>query len=283
MLLVLAVLVTPFGPQGTDTTFAVRGETRLELSSAEGGITVQTWNRNSIRVEADHDEDTRIEIDQAGRTVSLRARARYGPSEVDWKLTVPAEMALDLSSQSGDVRVTGSRGEVSVSSVEGSIVVQGGSGFISLQSVEGDVDLSGASGRVKASTVDGKILIRGSSGDVKASAVDGNIQLEDIQTTEVEANTVDGEISYSGAIRSGGRYSLSSHDGDVTVYAPDISAEVTVSTFSGDFQSDYPVTLKGTQNRGRMNFTLGSGGARLDLESFDGTVTLRKGTGGRKP
>lgn len=283
MLLVLAVLAAPVMQQGTDTTIALHGETRLELSSADGGITVQTWSRNAIRVEADHDDDTRIEVDQGGRAVTLRARARYGPSEVSWRVTVPAEMALDLSSQSGDVRVTGSRGEVSVSSVEGSIAVQGGSGFISLQSVEGDVDLTGASGRVKVSTVDGKIGIRGASGDIKASAVDGNIMLDDVQSTEVEANTVDGEIRFSGAIRAGGRYSLSSHDGNVTVNAPDINAEVTVSTFSGDFESDYPVTLKGTQNRGRMNFTLGSGGARLDLESFDGTVTLRKGMGSRKP
>jgi DUF4097 and DUF4098 domain-containing protein YvlB len=181
------------------------------------------------------------------------------------------------------VRITGTRGEVSVSSVEGDVVVQGGSGFISLQSVEGNVELSGASGRVKVSTVDGKIEIRGASGDIKASAVDGGILLDDVQCTEVEANTVDGEIRFSGAILPGGRYNLSSHDGDVTVSAPDINAEVTISTFSGDFESDYPVTLKGTQNRGRTNFTLGSGGARLDLESFDGTVTLRKGIGARKP
>jgi hypothetical protein len=94
MLLVLAVLAVPFTQQGTDTTFAVRGATRLELSSADGGITVQTWSRSAIRVEAAHNEDSRIEVDQAGRTVSLRARARYGPAEVNWKLTVPADMAL---------------------------------------------------------------------------------------------------------------------------------------------------------------------------------------------
>jgi hypothetical protein len=283
MLLILAALAVTASPQGTDTTISVRGDTRLELSSAEGEVTVQTWSRSAIRIAADHDEDTHVEVDQGGRTLRLRARARYGPSEVSWRLTVPVEMALDLSTQSGDVRVNGVRGEIAVASVEGNIVVQGGAGFVSLQSVEGDIEVTGTGGRLRVTTVDGKIAIRGATGDIKASAVDGDILLDDVESSEVEANTVDGAIRFSGTIRPGGRYSLSSHDGDVTVAAPAINADVTVSTFSGEFESDYPVTLTGTQHRGRMNFTLGSGGARLNLESFDGTVALRKSAAGRKP
>jgi DUF4097 and DUF4098 domain-containing protein YvlB len=202
---------------------------------------------------------------------------------VNWRHTVPADLGLDLSSQSGDVRVTGTKGEVSVATVEGDINVEGGSGFISLQSVEGDVNLGGASGRIKVTTVDGGVALGRINGDLKANAVDGDIVLDDIESADVEVTTVDGDIRYSGTIRPGGRYGLSSHDGDITVIAPTISADVTVSTFSGDFESDYPVTLSGTQNRGRMHFTLGAGGARLDLESFDGTVALRKGPGPRKP
>ena len=282
MLALLAAVAISGFHQGTDTTVSLRGSNRLELSSTEGEITVQTWNRNAIRVEADHDDDTRIEIDEGGRTVSVRARARYGPAEVSWRLTVPAEMSLDLSSQSGDVRVSGIKGEVSISTVEGNISVQGGTGFVTLESVEGDIELLSTAGRISASTVDGEITIRGASGDLKASAVDGDVNLEDIDSSNLEANTVDGNISFNGQIRAGGRYRLSSHDGDVTVTTPSINAEVSVSTFSGEFESDYPVTLKNMQKRGRMSFTLGTGGARLELESFDGTVALRKASS-RKP
>lgn len=280
MLLLLAALVLT--PQGTDTSIAVRGTTRLELSSADGSITVDTWNQNTVRVRTD-DDDARIDVDQSGRTMSLRARARYGPSEVNWRLTVPAEMALDLSSQSGDVRVSGARGEVSVSSVEGAVSVQGGASFVSLSSVNGDIELTGASGRIQISAVDGKITLRGIKGDVKATAVDGDILLDGVESSAVDASTVDGAIEFTGPIRAGGRYGLSSHDGNVTVVSQAINAEVTVSTFSGDFKSDYPVTLRETHGRGRMDFTLGSGGARLDLASFDGTVSIRKTAPPRKP
>jgi DUF4097 and DUF4098 domain-containing protein YvlB len=280
MLLLIASLAAVV-PQGTDTTVTVRAGARLELSSQEGNITVATWSRSAIRVETDNDEDTRIDVDQAGGIVSLRAHHRDGPSEVTWKLTVPAEMALELSSQSGDIIVEGTRGEVNVSTVEGKVTVRGGTGFVTLQSVEGDIDLRDASGRISLTTVDGSVKASGLHGDLKASAVDGEILLDDVESSNVEANTVDGEIRFSGAIRDGGRYRLASHDGDVTVTAPAINASVSVSTFSGDFESDFPVTLSGNSARKRMSFTLGSGSARLELESFDGTVALRKGTGRR--
>jgi hypothetical protein len=283
MLFALTILAAALAAPGTDTTIAVHGATRLELSSTEGGITVRTWARDAVRIEADHDPDTRVEVDQDNRTIRLRARARYGPAAVSWRLTVPAAMDLDLSSQSGDVEVAGTKGGVAVATVGGSISVQGGTGFVALQSVEGDLVLSGATGRIKATTVDGKIEVRGADGEIRADAVDGDILLVDVTSSDAEATTLDGNISYSGAIRAGGRYHLSSHAGNVTVSAPSINAEVTVSTFSGEFESDYPVTLSGSQNRGRMRFTLGSGGARLDLQSFDGTVALRKGPGPEKP
>jgi len=42
-------------------------------------------------------------------------------------------------------------------------------------------------------------------------------------------------------------------------------------------ESDFPITLSGITPGKRMNFTMGNGSARLEIESFDGTVSLRKG------
>lgn len=272
LLLVLAAL-----PQGTDTTIAVRGATRLELSSHEGSITVRTWNRPEVRIEADHDEDTRIAVEAGGRTLEVHARSRYGPAEVTWRLTVPASLGLELSSQDGDILVEGTRGEVSATTVDGDITLRGGSGFVALQTVEGSLDVSDVSGEVSLSTVDGTIQVRDAEGSLKANAVDGDITLDGVNARRVEANSVDGAIRLSGVLQEAGRYHLTTHDGDVTVIAPAIDAEVSVSTFSGDFESDFPVTLQGGASRKRLNFTLGKGSARLDLESFDGTVSLRRG------
>ncbi len=274
LLLMVAAL-----PQGTDTTFALRGATRLELSSFDGGITVTTWNRKEIRVQAEHDDDTRIDVDEGRTTLRLRAAGRGGPSEVEWTLTVPAELALQLNARSGDISVTGTRAPVSATSVDGSITLRGGSGNISLTTVEGDLRLDDASGKVALSTVDGTVSVRRLTGDLDINTVDGDITLDQVNSDNLSASTVDGSIRFAGPINAGGRYHLTSHDGNLLVMTPAIDADVSIATWEGDFESDFEVALRGgLGDRRKLTFTLGRGSARLELESFDGRIELRKGT-----
>jgi hypothetical protein len=55
-----------------------------------------------------------------------------------------------------------------------------------------------------------------------------------------------------------------------------MSAMVSVSTFSGDFESDFPVPVRETRKGRRFSFTLGAGSAQVSLESFQGTIRLVK-------
>jgi DUF4097 and DUF4098 domain-containing protein YvlB len=280
MLLLLAALAA-MPMQGTDTTVPVPPRARLGLDNFEGNVTVTTWNRSALRIQATHDDDTRIDVDVGGGVVQVRARSRYGPPEVDYRITVPTDMTLEINCHSGDVKVAGSRGDLQVQTTEGGISVEGGRGRISLQSVEGDVSVTDGDGRISIGTVDGAITVRRSRGDLSLNAVDGPIEMDEVDASNVDASSVDGAITFSGTLRDNGHYRLSSHDGNVTVMTPVVNAAVSVSTFDGDFVSDFPVTLNGVNERKRLNFTLGTGSARLELESFDGTVSLKKKTGDR--
>ena len=52
------------------------------------------------------------------------------------------------------------------------------------------------------------------------------------------------------------------------------NAAVAVSTFNGEFSSEFPVTLTETRKGRRFNFTIGTGSAQVTLESFQGTIEL---------
>ena len=56
--------------------------------------------------------------------------------------------------------------------------------------------------------------------------------------------------------------------------AESTSATVSVSTFNGEFESAFPVTLRETRKGKRFSFVLGAGSAQVSLESFQGTVSL---------
>ena len=190
----------------TDTTFAVKPGTRLEVSNFGGEIAVQSWDKNAVHVEATHSERVRISIEDSECCLTISASNRRGvPARVDYHITVPPWMALTLSGVYTDVSVEGTKAEVS-------------------------------------------------------------------------AETVNGDVTYLGSIEEGGRYRFASHNGDLILGLPDhINAAISVATFSGDFRSDFPVRISETRKGHRFDFTLGSGSAQIELETFQGTVWLRRG------
>lgn len=273
-----AVLLT--SPQ-QDTTVAVSPGTRLQLSAQSGQIVVRTWNRNAIQVSTGLSDDERLVVDVSGGVAEIRQRSRHGYDEsVDYRLTVPTWMELELSSVEGDITVEGTQAKLNLTTVEGNVTVRGGREFVSVNAVEGEVNVDGAIARVELNSVDGGITVTHVRGEIMAVSVDGDITMDDIQSTDVDANTVDGNILYRGNIDRAGRYRLDSHDGDITLEAPEINATLSVSTFEGEFETcGYTVTISGRTERGskkRFRATIGSGGAQIDLESFDGNIYLVK-------
>jgi hypothetical protein len=261
--------------QQVDTTVAVGHGQRLEVDAFGGEITVKAWSRNALRVQADPSSHGEVQISTAGSTVSVRTEGRHGPPSVDLVITAPAWMGLDLSGVNGDVNVDGAKGPVTVETVQGSVNVTGGQGIVSLRSVQGSVALRGAKGRIEVHSVNEDVSVSDASGELAAETVNGEIALNRVDATSLDASTVNGDLSYDGPIHNGGRYSLSSHNGDVTLtMAEGSNAAVSVSTFNGEFESEFPVTINETRKGKRFNFTVGTGSAQVTLESFQGTVRL---------
>lgn len=271
--------------QQTDTTFAVRPDARLVISGLGGEVVIRTWNRNEMRVVADHSSRDRLEVRTSASVVRLGIKSRRGaPRSVEYNVTMPATMNVEVDGTFMDVDVRGVRGEVQVETVQGDVHVEGGEGYLSAHSVQGDVEVSGARGRLRVHTTNGEVRVRDITGELIAETVNGEMSLINIDSRSVEAVTVNGDITYEGTIRDGGRYSLNTHNGDVAVSVPEeANVTVTVATFNGDFESDFPVTITGTRDK-RFSFAIGDGSARLELESFGGSIRLRRprASGGRR-
>jgi DUF4097 and DUF4098 domain-containing protein YvlB len=262
----------------TDTTFAVRPGSRLDVNNFAGEIVVQAWSKNELRVEASHSARAWIEVEDTSPTITLRAKSRRAvPIQADYRLTVPAWMALELSGIAADVSIEGTKGEIKVSTVNGDVHVRGGAKFISLSSVEGDVSLEGARGKIEASSVNQDIHIRDATGDIVAETVNGDVLLEQVESDNVEATTVNGSLTYDGPVKDEGTYRFSTHAGDIILGMTERSnATVSVATYSGEFESSIPVERAGHGKGKRFSFTVGDGSARVELESFNGSIQVRR-------
>jgi len=263
--------------QQTDTTLAVAADGRLEIHNVmEGSVTIRTWNQAQARVVADYEGDNAVEVTYSAPKLSVRVRPeRLGDDATDLDLTIPNRMSVEVNGIEMEFDAEDLGGNVAVNTVEGGVSVSGGRGNITLNSVEGGVTLTGAEGNIALVSVDGDVAVSNSAGVISVQNVDGDISMEGITSDNVEVNTVDGDLHYRGTIRDDGRYFLSTHDGDITIVVPDgTNARVSVSTFSGDLEADFPVTLSGDMDQRSFSFTLGSGKALLEISTFDGVIQL---------
>lgn len=277
----------PGGPESaprTDEERPVTKGTRLVLSNNAGEVIVGSWDRDAVHVVATHGPRETVSIETADQTMRIRARAERGPSGlVDYRITVPSWMPVNLSGTYLEATIEGTSAEVTVETVHGNVRVVGGSGAVVVRSVEGLISVEKTAGRVRATTVNEGIRLTSVTGDMTAETTNGDIEIQDAQTSSLEASTVNGDITFNGTVQGGGAYRLTTHGGDVRVgLGGAANATVFVRTFQGDFSSDFPIQLPdGQSNRSgskRFNFTLGNGSARIEVQSFNGDIHLAKGT-----
>lgn len=259
-----------------DTTFDVDPNAILRLRNHAGEVIIRTWDRNQVRVEASYSSDDRVKIYASSSAVEIKSETRHGhPDVVDYSVIIPRTMAIDLWGFETDITVDGVQNGVRAETMSGDIEIRDASGVLSVRSVEGDISLLRTQGTIEANGVDGSVSVVDFDGQLRAESIDGDIVLDGIRSGEVGVKTVDGDVSYQGEIRDNGRYYLTTHDGDVVLAVPEnANASVSVATFEGEFEADFPVRIEGVEGRRKFSFVIGNGGAQIELHSFDGNIRL---------
>lgn len=270
----------------TDETVAVQRGGRLTINNFAGEVIIHTWDKDSVRVVARHQSRTRVNIRPGAAGVSISATGTMGPQgSVDYDITAPAWMPIKVEGTYNFITMEGVQGEVFANTVRGDIVIKGGSGAITATSVEGEIQVEGARGKVNVSSVNGRIRITDTSGEITAESINGGISMIGIDAKSVEASTVNGTIAYEGRLADGGRYVFGTHNGDVSLGVPEnANATFSIRTYQGTFSTDLPlagVSRADIQRGRRVVTTLGSGSADVTLETFGGTIRVRRGTAAR--
>ena len=278
VLLLLAMGGHGLAPQrgfATDTTITVQSGTRLKVQNMGGDVTIKTWDRNQLRVQASHSSRTYIDFEIRGAVVEVQAHGRRGPANaVDYEITAPAWMALELGGMYAEISVEGTRAPIKAETLEGNITIKGGGEAITLTTVNGRIRVEGAHGRMDLHSVSEGIEVSESQGDVTAETVSGDIHLRRVQAKNVDLQTVSGDLVYDGPVIDGGSYAMLTHSGSVTMGVPEgANATISLSSAMGDFNSTLSLKAERSTKR-RQVYRIGSGSATVDLEAFSGEINL---------
>jgi DUF4097 and DUF4098 domain-containing protein YvlB len=271
----------------TDETVPVQRGARLAINNYAGEVMVHAWDKDAIHVVARHQSRMHVTINTNGATVQIGSSGSNGPrGSVDYDISAPAWLPIRVEGTYDFVTIDGMQSEVSATTLRGDVVIKGGNGVVTAKSIEGEIDVDGARGKITVSSVQEKIKINNTSGEVTAESTNGSITMLGMEASSVDASTVNGDIVYEGKIADSGHYSFDTHNGSLSLGLPeDVNATFSIRTYQGSFSTDLP--LQGVSNRElqrgrRVTSTLGNGSADITLETFGGSIRLRRGTAYRR-
>ncbi|HEV7993234.1 MAG TPA: DUF4097 family beta strand repeat-containing protein [Gemmatimonadaceae bacterium] len=270
-----------------DTTVAFAANGTLNVGCAGGDVIVTATDRNEIRVRA-RTERGAIRFTSSGSNATLEPASSRSCSDGRFEVSVPAGIHLVASTWSGSVSVKGVRGEIEAHAQSGDVEVRDAGDRLEVETLSGDVTVQGVKGDANIHTLSGDVTLDGARGNVEVETVSGDIELHDVVARQVRTNSTSGDLTFGGTILANGRYEFTTHSGELRLQLPrDIGAQLSLSTFSGEIDSAFPITLKagehgiGSSQAKKLNFSLGQGTARIIAETFSGDVTLT--TTGRRP
>lgn len=264
----------PNRPADTDETVAVSKGTRLSVNNFAGEVQIRTWDRDSVRVQAFHSRRSSVTVKPGSGVLAVTSSGM----SVDYDISVPAWMPVKIEGTYLYVAVEGTQADVTAETVRGDISIKGGTSVVTAKSVEGEIILEGVRGKVNANSINQGVTVNGASGELSVETVNGPITLANIESSNVDVSSVNGNLKYDGNAAPNGRYRFTTHNGNISVGVPENgSAAFIVRTYNGSVRSDLQLQGGGEARRGqRITYTLGSGSAEFELESFGGTIQLRR-------
>src|SRR6266850_692360 len=218
--------------------------------------------------------------------------------QTDTTFAVPAGASLSVNNFGGGITIhgwsenrvkvhaeQGRRGRVEVSLVGNTVVIKASSREGAPSVIDFDITvpqamgltLSGTYADINVDGMQGSISAETVNGEVKVETTNGEIMLTGIQSASVDAGTINGDVLYQGTVTDGGSYSFGSHNGDITVSITErANVTITAATANGDIDASFPLPMTSTTGKHRKTFKIGSGSARMELESFQGDINMRR-------
>jgi hypothetical protein len=203
-----------------------------------GGIQVEGWDRNEIRVRAVVTANGRseadakqlasgVQISTAGGRVTSSGPVSDGREwwSVSFRINVPRRTDLDLNANNGGITI------------------------------------GGVIGTVRFETTNGGVRLTDLAGDVRGETRNGGLT-----------------VVLGGDRWDGPGLDVQTSNGGVTLSIPDnYNAELTTRTVNGGFSSEIPLILQGELSpRQGIQTTLGAGGAPVSVRTTNGGLRLRR-------
>jgi DUF4097 and DUF4098 domain-containing protein YvlB len=279
----LALLSLPaWADTRVDERHAIASGGRVELSNIAGKVVVRGWDRSDVQLTGTLAEGLTLKQEKSANRVRWEVQypRRSNSGGATLELRVPRAVELQLGTVSAGLDISAiDVKRLQANTVSGDLRAAGRSGESTLNTVSGDIDAQVQTPRMDARTVSGSIRAGGGlSGEIGATSVSGRVGVEAGRTQRMVVETVSGTVELSAAaLAPGGRISVESVSAPISLHLPrNVSAQLSVNSFSGSIQSDAGKVERPRYGPGSsLDTRLGNGDGDISLESHSGGVRVR--------
>jgi DUF4097 and DUF4098 domain-containing protein YvlB len=230
-------------------TYPLNANGRVSVSNVNGSITLDTWDRNEVKLEfvktaEDRDRLASFDVKIDSRSDSFRVETvfeqyrrdntnvsrNFGKAEVQYTLTVPRNAILNQ-----------------------------------IETVNGSVSIRNAANSTKASSVNGQVRATNLRGAASLSTVNGTVEADFDQ------------------LQPGSRISLDTVNGQANLVIPsDTNATVKADTVNGSIVNDFGLPVRKGQYVGKdLHGKIGTGDVQIRLNSVNGILSVKRKNDGK--
>lgn len=171
LVLIFSTAAGIFAQRSFSKKYPARKNVKLQLTNLFGTITVETWERNEIKVSADmYPPIAPFTPEQTAEALIINVRnvnaGRSDVGDINFRITVPVSSSVDIETRRGNITVTGVRGTMVRAKVwtSGEIELSDiGASRVMAENITGNIFYDGQltpGGKYEFKTVQGDVTIR---------------------------------------------------------------------------------------------------------------------------
>jgi DUF4097 and DUF4098 domain-containing protein YvlB len=250
--------------------FKVEAHPVVTIHNPNGTVTVRAWTKSDVMVIAKRaTSEVEVDAEQTGNRVDVQTRqvadtASPDDLRTDFEISVPEDAELQIHNDAGGVNVSNVLGDMNV------------------ETIAAGVDLEDTAGYLTVKTVGGAFQCLRCAGRLEVTSISGNFKLLDLRSYYVRAQTSEGNILFNGSFLPNATYVLKNYSGAIEVrFSPGDSFDLSATSLKGKVHNEANLTPSSHHHFvprfGNALFgTFNSGRARVELNSFDGTINILK-------
>jgi hypothetical protein len=251
--LALLVGIGAFADEWTKS-FPVSGNPEIRVETEDGSVAVRAWDEHKIAARVTTSgwkigpSEVTVQESQTGDRVRIAVHQPHshftfnlGNRRIRIELQVPRQIASDIRTGDGSIRIEDVAGDTR------------------LHTGDGRIEANSLRGSLRAETGDGHIKVRGRLEMLTLHSGDGAIEAELLEGSKM-----------SGAWR------IETGDGHITLrLARDFAANLEASSGDGRISVDFPSTTAfSNRQRDNVRVAINGGGPTFSIRTSDGSVTV---------